>query len=53
VLSRLSELMFVGLVRRYLEGLPPNRSGWLAGLRDPHVGKALTALHASPGEAWT
>jgi AraC-like DNA-binding protein len=53
VLSRISELMFVELVRRHVEALPPNRSGWLAGLRDPHVGRALTALHASPGDAWT
>jgi AraC-like DNA-binding protein len=53
VLSRISELMFVELVRRHVEGLPPNRSGWLAGLGDPHVGRALTALHASPGDAWT
>ena len=53
VLSRISELMFVELVRRHVEGLPPNRSGWLAGLCDPHVGRALAALHASPGDAWT
>jgi AraC-like DNA-binding protein len=53
VLSRISELMFVEVVRRYVEGLPPNRSGWLAGLCDPHVGRALSALHARPGDAWT
>ena len=48
VLSRLSELMFVDVVRRYLETLPADRSDWLAGLRDPFVGRALTALHRSP-----
>ncbi|WP_242343827.1 AraC family transcriptional regulator [Anaeromyxobacter terrae] len=53
VLSRVSELMFVELVRRHVEGLAPNRSGWLAGLCDPHVGRALAALHASPGDPWT
>src|SRR5690606_6126917 len=36
VLSRLSELLFVEALRLYLEGLPPEHSGWLAGLRDPH-----------------
>jgi transcriptional regulator GlxA family with amidase domain len=45
--------MFVEIVRRHVEALPPDRSGWLAGLRDPHVGRALAALHASPGEAWS
>ncbi len=53
VLGRLSELMFVDVVRRYLETLPPDRTGWLAGLRDPHVGRALTALHRSPAHTWT
>lgn len=53
MLSRLAELLFVELVRRHLETLPPSRTGWLAGLRDPHVGRALGALHAEPGAPWT
>jgi AraC-like DNA-binding protein len=53
VLARLSELMFVEIVRRHLEALPPDRTGWLAGLRDPHVGRALAAIHARPGDPWT
>ena len=53
VLGRLSELMFVDVVRRYLETLPPERAGWLAGLREPFIGRALAALHASPARDWT
>lgn len=53
VLSRLSELMFVDVVRRYLETLPEDRTGWLAGLRDRFVGRALAALHGSPGKDWS
>jgi AraC-like DNA-binding protein len=53
VLSRLSELMFVELVRRHVEELAPGRAGWLGALCDPHVGRALAALHATPGEPWT
>ena len=53
VLARLSELMFVEAVRRYIETLPPAQTGWLAGLRDPVVGQALSALHARPSESWT
>jgi AraC-like DNA-binding protein len=49
----MSELMFVEVIRRHIESLPPDRTGWLAGLRDPHVGKALAALHARPGDPWT
>ena len=53
VLGRLSELMFIDVVRCYLESLPPERTDWLAGLRDPMVGRALTALHRDPARAWT
>jgi AraC-like DNA-binding protein len=53
ILSRLSELMFVETIRRYLETLPSSDRGWLAGLRDPIVGRALAALHGEPTEAWT
>jgi AraC-like DNA-binding protein len=53
VLSRLSELMFVETVRRYIETLPAVETGWLAGLRDGVVGQALAALHSSPAEPWT
>ena len=40
VLARLSELMFIEVVRQYLGTMPPEQTGWLAGLRDPYVGKA-------------
>jgi len=53
VLSRLSELMFVDVVRHYIETLPPGRTDWLAGLREPYVGRALTLLHRSPARDWT
>lgn len=53
VLGRLSELLFVDVVRRYVESLPAERMDWLAGLRDPFVGRALAALHRSPARDWT
>jgi AraC-like DNA-binding protein len=53
MLGRISELMFVDAVRRYLETLPEGRSDWLAGLADPYVGRALTALHRSPAKEWS
>jgi AraC-like DNA-binding protein len=53
VLSRLSELIFVEAVRRYLETLPAGHTGWLAGLRDPMVGQALAALHSDASKPWT
>jgi len=53
VLAKLSELMFIEVVRRYLETLPAEQTGWLAGLRDPFVGKALSLLHAIPANNWS
>lgn len=53
LLGRLSELLFIDVVRHHLESLPEDRTTWLSGLRDPHVGRALAALHASPARPWT
>ena len=52
VLARLSELMFVDVVRRHLATLPPGETGWLAGLRDEAVGRCLGKLHEQPARAW-
>ena len=53
LLERMSEMLFVDAVRRYADGLPEESSGWLAGLRDRFVGRALTLLHEKPGAPWT
>ncbi len=53
VIQRLGELMFVEVVRQYLSALPDDGTGWLAGLRDPVVGRALALLHARPAHPWT
>jgi AraC-like DNA-binding protein len=53
VLAKLSELLFVEAVRRYAEALPDDQTGWLAGLRDPHVARALALLHGDITRRWT
>jgi len=53
MLSKLSELMFVEAIRRHIESLPADQQGWLAGLRDRFVGRALALMHAEPSRAWT
>jgi AraC-like DNA-binding protein len=53
VLSKLSELLFVEAVRRYAESLPEGRTGWFAGLREPHVARALALLHGNIARRWT
>jgi AraC-like DNA-binding protein len=53
VFAKLSELLFVEAIRRYAESLPEGQTGWLAGLRDPFVSRALAVLHRRPGDPWT
>jgi AraC-like DNA-binding protein len=53
VLTRLAELMFIEVLRRYLEDLPQGQTGWLAGVRDELVGRVLALLHARPKHPWT
>lgn len=50
---RMAELLFVGTLRRYLPEMPEHATGWLAGLRDPVVARAMQALHAAPDKSWT
>ncbi len=49
----MAELMFIEVLRRYIDDLPPEQTGWLAGLRDEVVSRALTLLHARPAHPWT
>ncbi len=53
VLERLSEMIFVDAARRYLDSLPEDATGWLAGLRDRFVGKALALIHEWPEKDWS
>jgi AraC-like DNA-binding protein len=53
VLAKVSELLFVEAVRRYAESLPEGQTGWLAGLRDDYVARALALLHREVARPWT
>jgi AraC-like DNA-binding protein len=52
MLARMSEMMFVDAVRRYADALPAQSAGWLAGLRDRFVGRALALMHEAPAQDW-
>jgi len=53
VLERMSEMLFVEVLRRYVDALPAEQTGWLAGMRDAAIGRALSLIHQRPAEAWT
>ncbi len=53
VLAKLAEVLFIEVLRLYMNGADADRPGWLAAVRDRIVGAALTQLHARPAQAWT
>ena len=53
LLSKMAEALFIETLRRYMEQLPPEQTGWLAGARDPVVGSALAVLHRKCDHRWT
>ncbi|RST56035.1 AraC family transcriptional regulator [Variovorax sp. MHTC-1] len=53
VLAKLSEVLFIEVLRLYMNEQGEGRTGWLAGVGDRIVGAALNALHKSPAHAWT
>jgi AraC-like DNA-binding protein len=53
VLERMSEMLFVEALRRYVDALPAGQTGWLAGVRYPSIGRVLALLHEKPDAPWT
>jgi AraC-like DNA-binding protein len=53
VLAKLSEVLFIETLRRFMQDLPDEQKGWLAGARDPVIGEALALLHKNPSHPWT
>lgn len=53
LLSKMADVLFVETLRRYMDELPPDETGWLAGARDPVVGGALFLIHRRPCHSWT
>jgi AraC-like DNA-binding protein len=53
VRAKLSEVLFIETLRAYIAHLPVEQTGWLAGARDPQVGKTLALMHRNPARSWT
>ena len=53
IMTRLADVLVVQVVRSWLERAPEARQGWLAALRDPHLGRVLTAVHREPERPWS
>lgn len=53
VMAKISELLLVDAIRRYVDEMPADRTGWLAGLKDPFLARALALMHRRLAHAWT
>jgi AraC-like DNA-binding protein len=52
-LSRLTEVLFVEVLRNWIASLSPGQGGWLGAISDPHIGPALKLIHENPELPWT
>jgi len=52
-LSRLTEVLFVEVLRSWISSLSPGQGGCLGAISDPHIGPALKLIHESPERPWT
>jgi AraC-like DNA-binding protein len=53
VLTRLGDVLAIQAIRAWIRAYPPVRTGWIAALRDPKIGRAISLIHRDPGRAWT
>ena len=51
--ARMAELVFIEALARFVQSRPPGGQGWMAGLNDRYVGRALALIHGRPSESWT
>lgn len=52
-LSRLTEVLFVEVLRSWIKSLASGEGGWLGAMADPHIGPALQLIHEQPDQPWT
>jgi AraC-like DNA-binding protein len=52
VITRLADILVIQAIRSWLASTGPEEHGYLAGLRDPQVGRAMTLMHQEPERNW-
>jgi AraC-like DNA-binding protein len=53
IVNRLIDVLFVQVIRAWVEAQREDDASWLRALRDPIVARVLTAMHADPAAPWT
>ena len=53
VMTRLADVLVIQIIRWWLRQPPTSSTGWIAALRDRHIGRALARIHADAAHSWT
>ena len=53
MLPRLTEILFIEILRHQIIMMEPGSTGWLAALADPLLARALSLIHDDPKRDWT
>lgn len=53
VVTRLSDILVIQMIRQWIDQGGGSSQGWLAALSDPLIGQAMAAVHGRPQEPWT
>ncbi len=53
LVARLADLLFVYVLRGWLEQAPDQCTGWLAAAADPQLSRALAGVHGDAAHPWT
>jgi AraC-like DNA-binding protein len=53
IVNRLIDVVFVQVIRAWLERQGEQGTSWLQALRDPAIAQTLTRMHAEPAAPWT
>ncbi len=53
VITRLADILVIQAIRAWIDTAKEAEHGWMAALRDPHVGRALASIHRAPAEPWS
>ncbi len=53
IITHLADILVIQAIRSWIDSAPEANQGWLAALRDKHIGSALMAIHRAPEKNWT
>jgi AraC-like DNA-binding protein len=53
MLGRLTEIMFIEVLRHAISAAKPDTIGWIAAMADPALSRCIALIHGEPDRAWS